>query len=82
MNLLNDVTKIIVDVLVLEDRADSLNENTALLGALPEFDSVAAVSLTTALEQEFGCSFDDDELNADVFATIGSLTKVTEQKLA
>jgi acyl carrier protein len=40
------------------------------------------VSLVTAIEEEFGCTFEDDELNADVFATIGSLTKVTEQKLA
>ncbi|MCB1667825.1 MAG: acyl carrier protein [Porticoccaceae bacterium] len=82
MNLLEDITQIVAEVLMLDDQADGFDENTALLGAIPEFDSVAVVSLVTALEDEFGCTFDDDELNADVFATIGSLTKTVEQKLA
>jgi len=82
MNLLDEIIQIVDDVLMLEGQADGFNENTGLLGSIPEFDSVAVVSLVTALEEEFGCTFDDDELNADVFATIGSLTKVTEQKLA
>jgi len=82
MKLLDEIIQIVIDVLMLEDQADDFNENTGLLGAIPEFDSVAVVSLVTALEEEFGCTFDDDELNADVFATIGSLTMVTEQKLA
>ncbi|MFT7527893.1 MAG: acyl carrier protein [Arenicella sp.] len=82
MNLLPDIIQIVIDVLMLEDQSDSFNENTALLGSIPEFDSMAVVSLVTAIEEEFGCTFEDDELNADVFATIGSLTKVTEQKLA
>ena len=82
MNLLDEIIQIVADVLMLEDQADGFDENTGLLGSIPEFDSVAVVSLVTALEEEFGCTFDDDELNADVFATIGSLTKVTEQKLA
>ena len=79
MNLLEDITQIVAEVLMLDDQADGFDENTALLGAIPEFDSVAVV---TALEDEFGCTFDDDELDADVFATIGSLTKTVEQKLA
>ena len=82
MNLLEDITQIVAEVLMLDDQADGFDENTELLGAIPEFDSVAVVSLVTALEDEFGCTFDDDELNADVFATIGSLTKTVEQKLA
>ena len=82
MNLLEDITQIVAEVLMLDDQADGFDENTALLGAIPEFDSVPVVSLVTALEDEFGCTFDDDELNADVFATIGSLTKTVEQKLA
>lgn len=82
MKLLPDIIQIVIDVLMLEDQAEEFDENTGLLGSIPEFDSVAVVSLVTALEEEFGCTFDDDELNADVFATIGSLTTVTEQKLA
>tara|TARA_R110002110_G_scaffold91264_1_gene237365 strand:+ start:16508 stop:16756 length:249 start_codon:yes stop_codon:yes gene_type:complete len=81
MSLEQEIIQIIEDVLMLEDRRGELNADSGLLGAIPEFDSVAVVSLITALEEEFGCTFDDDELNADVFATVGSLTEVVKQKL-
>jgi acyl carrier protein len=82
MSLSQDVIQIVIDVLMLNDSADQFDENTGLLGSIPEFDSVAVVSLITELENEFGCTFDDDELNADVFASIGSLTAVLEQKIS
>lgn len=81
MSLQQETIQIIDDVLMLDGQIDHFDENTGLLGSIPEFDSVAVVSLVTALEEEFGCTFDDDELNADVFATVGSLTKVLEEKL-
>ena len=81
MSLLEEVAQIVIDVLMLEDQASSFDEHTGLLGSIPEFDSVAVVSLITELENEFGCTFDDDELNAEVFATVGSLTQTLEQKL-
>lgn len=81
MSLQNEIIQIIDDVLMLNGNTDDFDSDTGLLGSIPEFDSVAVVSLVTALEEEFGCAFDDDELNADVFATVGSLTKVVEQKL-
>ena len=81
MSLQKDIIQIIGDVLMLDGQIDDFDGDTGLLGAIPEFDSIAVVSLVTALEEEFGCTFDDDELNADVFATVGSLTKVVEQKL-
>ena len=81
MSLKPETNQISDDVLMLEGQIEHFNGDTGLLGSIPEFDSVAVVSLVTALEEEFGCAFDDDELNADVFATVGSLTKVLEQKL-
>ena len=81
MSLQADIIQIINDVLMLAGQTTEFDSDTGLLGSIPEFDSIAVVSLVTALEEEFGCAFDDDELNADVFATIGSLTKVVEQKL-
>lgn len=81
MSLQDEIIQIIDDVLMLDGQSDGFDADTGLLGAIPEFDSVAVVSLVTALEEEFGCAFDDDELNADVFATVGSLTAVVEQKL-
>jgi acyl carrier protein len=52
-----------------------------LLGALPELDSMAVVSILTALEEHFGFTVDDDEISAETFATLGSLTEFVDQKL-
>jgi acyl carrier protein len=81
MSLQKEIIDIINDVLMLDGNTDDFDGDTGLLGSIPEFDSIAVVSLVTALEEEFGCTFDDDELNADVFATVGSLTTVVQQKL-
>ncbi|MEQ8264463.1 phosphopantetheine-binding protein [Pseudohaliea sp.] len=68
-----DVARIVGDVLSLGDRAAGLNEDSELLGAMPEFDSMAVVSIITAFEDEYGILVDDDEVTAEVFSTIGSL---------
>lgn len=81
MKLENEIINIVRDVLVLGDRADDFNESTALMGDIPEFDSMSVVAIITALEEEYGCVFEDDEITADVFRTIGSLTQLVESKL-
>jgi acyl carrier protein len=43
---------------------------------------MAVVTLITALEERFDIAFEDDEVGADTFATLGSLTRFVEQKLA
>jgi acyl carrier protein len=48
---------------------------------LPEFDSMAVVSIVTAIEEQYGVSIADDELTADVFATLGSLTEFVDRKV-
>lgn len=53
-----------------------------MLGGLAEFDSMAVVSVVTMLEDELGITVSDDELSADVFATVGSLVDFVESKLA
>lgn len=82
MDTLNPVKKILRDTLNLGPRADRLTADSPLLGSLPEFDSMAVVSVVAALEDEFGISVDDDELSADIFATVGSLTQFVSSKLA
>jgi acyl carrier protein len=54
--------------------------NTALLGAIAEFDSVAVISVITTLEEQLGISVDDDEISAEIFETFGSLLAFVEQK--
>ncbi len=68
-------------VLQLGSRQDALTADSPLLGGLPELDSMAVVSLITALEEEFGIIIDDDEIDASTFATLGSLSSLCEEKL-
>ena len=79
---LDDVKNILADVLSLGDAKDSLTADSALLGSIPELDSMAVVNLITALEEHFGIVIDDDEISATTFETLGSLTAFVQQKLA
>jgi acyl carrier protein len=59
-----------------------LTADTALLGSLPELDSMAVVNLLLALEEHFGITVDDDEISARHFATVGTLSGFVQAKLA
>ena len=58
----------------------SMNRETPLMGEIPEFDSMAVVSILTALEENFGFFVEDDEMNADIFETVNSLIEFIEDK--
>ena len=81
MDLHSRIRSILRDTLNLGDRADRLTPDSPLLGGLPEFDSMAVVTVVTMVEDEFGITVDDDELSADVFATVGSLAAFVLAKL-
>ena len=55
---------------------------TPLLGAIPELDSMAVVTLITTIEERFGIVVDDDEISGDTFATVGSVTEFVVNRLA
>ena len=82
MNTQQHLLAILDDVLSLEGRAKDFDADTALLGAIPELDSMAVVSLITALEEQFGIVVDDDEIDGATFATVGSLLDFLNGKLA
>jgi acyl carrier protein len=52
---------------------DYFNDDTPLLGAIPELDSMAVVGILTAVEEELGVTIDDDEISAEIFGSFGSL---------
>jgi acyl carrier protein len=64
---------ILRDVLSLGARVDTLTPASPLLGALPELDSMAVVSVIAAIEDRFGITVDDDDISGATFATFGSL---------
>ena len=82
MDTLLRVKNILRDALSLGERAERLTAASPLLGGLPEFDSMAVVTVVTMIEDELGILIEDDELSADVFATVGSLTDFVSAKLA
>lgn len=80
MSTLSQVVDILKSVLGLEGEAESYSEDTALLGSLPQFDSMAVVTILTRIEEEFDIAVDDDDIDAEVFETIGSLTRFVEAR--
>lgn len=81
MSVLPDVLRVLDDSLSLGGRSASFDAGTLLLGALPELDSMAVVTLIAGLEQHFGVALPDDELDGSVFATVGSLTDFMDEQL-
>jgi acyl carrier protein len=52
-----------------------------LFGQGGALDSVAALRLTMAIESEFGISIEDEEITAENFTDLETLTKYVEAKL-
>lgn len=76
-----DVKTILVETLGLEDRAEDLDATSPLFGSLPELDSMAVLELMLELEQRFGIEVDGEDMTADVFETLASLTAFVDSKL-
>jgi acyl carrier protein len=60
----------------------ALDDSTPLLGAVPELDSMAVLSILTQIQEDLGCPIEDDEVEASIFETFGSLRRFVESKLA
>ncbi len=81
MATFEQVRQIVGDVLQLGDRTATLAPETALLGNIPEFDSMAVVGVITALEDQLGIVVEDDDITGDTFQTLGDLTVFVQGKL-
>ena len=59
----------------LSDAVDGrqLDESTGLLGQGIGLDSVEVLQLVGAIEEDFGLTIDDEALEAEHFATIGTV---------
>ncbi len=79
--LLHRVRDMFDDTLNLQGRSADWTQDTPLLGAIPEFDSIAVVTLISAIEQTFHFHIDDDDISASIFATLGSLTEFIADRM-
>jgi acyl carrier protein len=82
VDIRKELLRILDQTLSLNGRSASFGDATPLLGALPELDSMAVVAVLTAAEERFGFTVDDDEMNGEVFATVGSLANFISSKVA
>lgn len=82
MSAIDGVRQVLQEVLQLGDRARHLEPATPIFGSIPEFDSMAVVAVITGLEEQFAIEVDDDDISAEIFETLGSLTRFVEAKLA
>lgn len=77
----DDVRRLIGEMLQLGEEAQEFRPDTPLLGSIPEFDSMAVVSLINALEEQFGIQIADDEISAETFETVGKVHEFVQGKI-
>jgi len=82
MSVIDEVLRVLDEVLSLAGRSTTFSRDTHLLGALPELDSMAVVTLITTLEERFGIVIDDDEIDGSTFSSVGSLVDFIGAKVA
>jgi len=79
---LDELHDLLDDVLQLGDRVKTLDQNSLLLGEIPEFDSMAVMGVITEMEERYGIELEDDELDGDLFSTVGSLQDFINYRLS
>lgn len=80
MDLRNELLALVDTTLNLGGRGLALKDESPLMGAVPELDSMGVVSLLTALEERLGIAVEDDEIDGAVFETFGSLLRFVQGK--
>lgn len=73
MNIEKEVLSLLDDVLSLNGRALQFDTDTALLGSVPELDSMAVLAVIQEIEVRFGITVPDDEVDGSSFATVGTV---------
>lgn len=77
------IKKLIVERLKLERAPESIGDSEPLFG--PEglgLDSIDALELVLGLEQEFGVSVDDQQVGAQVLATVDQIAEFVAARQA
>ena len=82
MDSLEIARRILHSNLQLGARAGQLDANTPLMGHLPELNSLTAMGIISAIEEQTGCTISDLEITADIFETVGSLAAFIHKKIS
>jgi len=60
----------------------SLNLDSPLLGHVEQLDSLGVVNVLLSMEEQFSFNVEDDEIDASVFETVGTLCDFVVSKTA
>ena len=82
IDFLATVKSVLDEILSLQGRAAGFTRKTRLLGDIVELDSMAIAALITTFEDRLGVPLSTDDMDADTFATVGSLTDFVQQAVA
>lgn len=81
VDIKQELLNLMEQTLHLGGRTAVFTEDRPLLGSLPELDSMGVVSLITAMEERFGFTVEDDEIDGAVFHTLGTLLEFVTAKI-
>jgi len=77
-----DLRQVLIGVLGIDpDIVSALTPDSGLFGSLPEIDSMAVAHLFTGIEDSFGFTVDDDDVDGEMLETYGNLLAFVERKL-
>lgn len=79
--MLAELLKMLDETLVLEGRGLKLTAASPLAGSVPELDSMGVMAIVNAAEERYGITVDDEEIDGEVFATVGSLMAFLQRKI-
>ena len=72
------LSNLIVQKLDANVRLEDIQPDTALLESGLKLNSLAIVDMITAVEEEFGIQFGEDDLNMDAFASVAALARIID----
>jgi acyl carrier protein len=78
MDALEIAVKILATNLQLE--RSELSSETEIVGNFPEFNSLTIVNIMNSIEEEVDCVIEDDEINTEIFETVGALAQFIDSK--
>ena len=82
MPTIEQVLAVLAKSVPVPEDMEAMGEQAPLLGAIPELDSLAITNVIMDLEKTFGIGFEADELDAQVFSTVGTLRNLILLKMA
>ena len=82
-SILGKVSSILSEKIVTDTgKEGAIKAETPLLSSGLNLDSVAVLELVVEVENQFGVTFEDEDLSVELFSSVGSLASAVEKKLS